>query len=197
MRYGIRAVPTSFKVFKRPMYLVFLVGTMARIPCRYLLYIRYWHDFRCTTKWAAVSCYLCDDDKGGRNAAWFRWENLFPQPIDLATLFSQTEVLRISGPIAIARIFWEPQAQWSRLHLLQSCSPGFDPQAQHLCFFNLNCDEKRMKINKKRPGLAHLKKESLDQWSWTCRCYCPIRRVQIPDQGKYFNFSLNTKASPF
>ena len=121
MRYGIRAVPTSFKVFKRPMYLVFLVGTMARIPCRYLLYIRYWHDFRCTTKWAAVSCYLCDDDKGGRNAAWFRWENLFPQPIDLATLFSQTEVLRISGPIAIARIFWEPQAQWSRLHRRFPC----------------------------------------------------------------------------
>ena len=163
MRYGIRAVPTSFKVFKRPMYLVFLVGTMARIPCWYLLYIRYWHDFRCTTKWAAVSCYLCDDDKGGRNAAWFRWENLFPQPIDLATLFSQTEVLRISGPIAIPRIFWEPQAQWSRLHLLQSCSPGFDPQAQHLCFFQFKLWWETDENKQKEAGIGPFKKKNL----WT------------------------------
>ena len=35
-------------------------------------------------------------------------------------------------------------AQWVRL-CLPSCSPGFDPQAQHLRFFNLylNCDEKK------------------------------------------------------
>ena len=46
--------------------------------------------------------------------------------------------------------------QWIRL-CLPSCGPGFDPQPQHLGFFNLylNCDEKRTKINQKRPGFAN------------------------------------------
>lgn len=35
--------------------------------------------------------------------------------------------------------------------------PGFDSQAQHVRFFNLymNCDETRLKIKQKRPGLDH------------------------------------------
>ena len=50
-------------------------------------------------------------------------------------------------------------APWFCLRL-PSCSPGFESQAHHLCFFNYwNCNEKRTKINKKRPGLAHLKKQ--------------------------------------
>ena len=42
---------------------------------------------------------------------------------------------------------------------LPSCSPKFNPQAQHLCFLNsyLKCDENKTKITKKRPGLVHLK----------------------------------------
>ena len=42
-------------------------------------------------------------------------------------------------------------AQWIRL-CLPFCSPGFESHALHLCFafFNLNCNLKRTKINKKR-----------------------------------------------
>ena len=49
---------------------------------------------------------------------------------------------------------------------LPSCGPWFESQAHHICFFNLyycNCNEKRIKINKKRPGLAHLKKQYQNQ----------------------------------
>ena len=48
-------------------------------------------------------------------------------------------------------------AQWIRL-LLPSCSPGFYPQTQNLCFFNLylNSDDKRTKINKKKPYVKNL-----------------------------------------
>ena len=44
-------------------------------------------------------------------------------------------------------------AQWIRY---PSCGPGFDPQAHHLCFFNLylNCDEKRTRINKEESGIG-------------------------------------------
>ena len=40
------------------------------------------------------------------------------------------------------------------------CGPGFAFQVQHLSFFNLylSCDKKRTKIDKKKPGLANLKK---------------------------------------
>ena len=48
---------------------------------------------------------------------------------------------------------------WFHLHL-PSCSPRFKSQAHHLrfCQFVLVklCNEKRTKINKKRPGLSHL-----------------------------------------
>ena len=47
-------------------------------------------------------------------------------------------------------------APWFRL---PSCGPRFESLAHHLCFFSLYCDcnEKRTKINKKRPWLAHRK----------------------------------------
>ena len=55
-------------------------------------------------------------------------------------------------------------AQWIRLRL-PSWRPGFESQAHHLRFFqfilfklyicHLNWNMKRMKINKKRSGLAH------------------------------------------
>ena len=44
---------------------------------------------------------------------------------------------------------------------LPSCGRQFECKARHLCFFQFvfwNCDGKRTKINKKRPGLAYLKK---------------------------------------
>ena len=52
---------------------------------------------------------------------------------------------------------------WIRLRL-PYCSPGFESQAQLLCFFNLysNSDEKWTKNIKNRPALAHcFKKESI------------------------------------
>ena len=54
-------------------------------------------------------------------------------------------------------------APWFHLQL-PFCGLRFESQAQHLRFFNLyfwNCywNKKRMKINKKRPGLAHIFKE--------------------------------------
>ena len=48
-------------------------------------------------------------------------------------------------------------APWYCLSL-PSCSRRFESQAHHLGFINLyywNCNEKRTKINKKRPGSAH------------------------------------------
>ena len=51
-------------------------------------------------------------------------------------------------------------AQWIRLHL-PSCCPGFESQAHHLCFHKFVkklCNVEKTKINKKRPRLAHLKK---------------------------------------
>ena len=53
-------------------------------------------------------------------------------------------------------------AHWIRLYL-PSCHPRFESQAHHLCFYHLwylcyICHVKSTKINKKRPGLAHLKK---------------------------------------
>ena len=60
-------------------------------------------------------------------------------------------------------IHWLPC--YGRLH--SSVEPSMPtillPQAQQLCIFNLylNCDQKRMKINKKKPGLAHFKKHWL------------------------------------
>ena len=50
--------------------------------------------------------------------------------------------------------------------------PGFESQAHHLCFFNLywNCNEKRTKLNKKRPGFAHLKKiKKILRWNFLNR----------------------------
>ena len=51
-------------------------------------------------------------------------------------------------------------AHWICLRLL-SCRPGFDsqvPRYKIYSFFNLylNCDEKRAKLNLKRPGLGHI-----------------------------------------
>ena len=57
--------------------------------------------------------------------------------------------------------------------------PGFVFQAHHLHFFNLyywNCNEKRTKINKKRPGLAHFLKKTIGITS----CSCWIFRLPIP-----------------
>ena len=57
-------------------------------------------------------------------------------------------------------VFVHTIAQWIGLRL-PSCGPGFDYQAQNLRFYILilyyicHCAEKRIKINKKRPGLAH------------------------------------------
>ena len=61
-------------------------------------------------------------------------------------------------------------AQWICLRL-PSCCPRFQSQAHDLHFFqfilfklyicHLNWNVKRTKINKKRPGLAHLKKECI------------------------------------
>ena len=58
-------------------------------------------------------------------------------------------------------------APWFHLRL-PFCGPGFESQAHHLSFFNLhywNCIEKMAKINKKRPGLAHVFNNKL------CRCW--------------------------
>ena len=51
--------------------------------------------------------------------------------------------------------------QWIRLHL-PFCGPGFKSQAHHLCFYSqilyyiCHWIEKKMKINKQMPGLAHI-----------------------------------------
>ena len=65
-------------------------------------------------------------------------------------------------------------AQWIRLQL-PSCCSEFKSQAHHICFFqfilfklyicHLNWNMKRTKQNKKRPGLAHFKKDRL-----VCQC---------------------------
>ena len=47
-------------------------------------------------------------------------------------------------------------AQWICLRLLY-CRPGFVSQAKQLCF----CDVKRRKVNKMRPLLAHIFKNSI------------------------------------
>ena len=52
-------------------------------------------------------------------------------------------------------------APWFRLHL-PTCGRWFESQAYHLSFFNLyywNGNEKRTKINKKRPRLGHFLKK--------------------------------------
>ena len=49
-------------------------------------------------------------------------------------------------------------ATWFHLHLPSSASPGSNPKHTIYAFFNLynwNCNEKRTKIYKKRPGMAH------------------------------------------
>ena len=48
-------------------------------------------------------------------------------------------------------------SQWIRLPL-PSYRPRFESQAHHLCFhlFIVLCNVEKTKINKKRPGLAHL-----------------------------------------
>ena len=56
-------------------------------------------------------------------------------------------------------------AQWICLRL-PSCCPGFESQAHHLHFYNLQylcyiCHVERTKINKKRPGLVHFLKKSV------------------------------------
>ena len=50
-------------------------------------------------------------------------------------------------------------AQWISLRL-PSCRPGFESQSHHLCFYQIRFELwhiEKMKINKKRPELAHLK----------------------------------------
>ena len=62
-------------------------------------------------------------------------------------------------------MFWLAAiAQWN-CQCLPSCCSGLESQVQHLRFFqfihykyyicHLNCNVKRMKTNKKRPGLVH------------------------------------------
>ena len=48
--------------------------------------------------------------------------------------------------VNLTRLTSDVKAQWICL-CLPSCDPGFDYQAHHL---NLNCDEKRTKINQVR-----------------------------------------------
>ena len=92
------------------------------------------------------------------------WPTLKPRSlVEFLTTFCQTQMrlptkdLRIVGVAAIA--------PWFRLRL-PSCGLGFESQAHHLCFFNLywNCNKKRTKINKKRPGLAHFLKDLRIVW---------------------------------
>ena len=54
-------------------------------------------------------------------------------------------------------------AQWIRLHL-PSCHHGFESQAHHLSFhqFIELYNVEKTKINKQRPGLAHLKNKFTD-----------------------------------
>ena len=52
--------------------------------------------------------------------------------------------------------------QWIHLRF-PSCLSGFESQAHHLCFYQFIfelCHVEKMKINKKRPGLAHFKKDT-------------------------------------
>ena len=72
--------------------------------------------------------------------------------------FSRTMILdwkeeRIWKAINILKYLAAAIAEWISLRL-PSCGPESNPK---LWFFNLNCNVKRMKVNKKRPGLAHIK----------------------------------------
>ena len=74
-------------------------------------------------------------------------------------------------------------AQWMRL-CLPFCGPWFESQARHLCFFNLylNCDVKRTKINKKKPGLGQFLKTSKlvgQDTSYRSHPLCPNQCDQI------------------
>ena len=72
-------------------------------------------------------------------------------------------------------------AQWINL-TLPSCRPGFESQAHHLCFHNLQsnlcyiCHVKRTKINRKRPRLAH--------------CLPPIGPLSFDIQTRKLTFKL-------
>ena len=76
-------------------------------------------------------------------------------------------------------------APWYCLSL-PSCSRRFESQAHHLGFINLyywNCNEKRTKINKKRPGSAHFLINSTYQ--------------ALHKQGKLLNFNLMLRNASF
>ena len=75
------------------------------------------------------------------------------------TIKSQTQLLEQHYRVAAI-------APWFRL-CLPSCGPRVRiPSTPSMLFFNLNwnCNEKRTKINKKRPGLAHFFKKKLTHW---------------------------------
>ena len=85
-------------------------------------------------------------------------------------------------------------AQWIRLRL-SFCSPGFESQAYHrhffqfiLCTCHLNWNVKRMKINQKRPGLAHLKKiVIMPQSAW------PDVRIKRNHEVQYYSLICDQK----
>ena len=79
------------------------------------------------------------------------------------------------------------------LHL-QQCGPGFESQAHHLRFYNLyywNCNEKRTKINKKKPELSHFLKNNgttAVRRKWLSCKPTSSKRIELPQ----FNFKLIT-----
>ena len=83
--------------------------------------------------------------------SWFYFDAFKTTLIKVFTNLYQNANMLVSWGATIA--------QWIRLRL-PSCRPGFESQACHLRFFIYLCyicHVKRTKINKKRPGLAHLK----------------------------------------
>ena len=72
----------------------------------------------------------------------------------------------------------------------QYAAMGSNPKHTIYAFFNLywNCNEKRMQINKKRPGLAHLKKYYLSSGHGKRLMFWRLRvRFAAPNTG-YFTF---------
>ena len=76
---------------------------------------------------------------------------------------------------------------WIHLHL-PSCRPGFESQAHYLHFnqFIKLCNVEKMKVNKKKPGLAHFFKK---------RIAVPLFMSRSNDQDEendiYMNFLPN------
>ena len=100
--------------------------------------------------------------RGGRIAEWYHtW--LWTHGLWVCTS------VRAKTEHNIFTLWGAAIAQWICL-CLTSCRSGFESQAHHLRFFHfilfklyichLNCNVKRTKINKKRPGLSHFLKKT-------------------------------------